>query len=41
MAQKLASQLGLSNHFFNHHTLAQQVKDYAADGIVKGVCHGR
>ena len=30
----LASQLGLSNHFFSHHTLAQQVKDYAADGIV-------
>jgi benzoyl-CoA reductase subunit B len=29
-----ASQLGLSNHFFSHHTLAQQVKDYAADGIV-------
>jgi benzoyl-CoA reductase subunit B len=30
----LASQLGLSNHFFSHHTLAQQVKDYSADGIV-------
>jgi benzoyl-CoA reductase subunit B len=29
-----ASQLGLSNHFFSHHTLAQQVKDYSADGIV-------
>lgn len=30
----MASQLGLSNHFFSHHTLAQQVKDYGADGIV-------
>ena len=30
----LASQLGLSNHFFSHHTLAQQVKDQSADGIV-------
>ena len=30
----LASQLGLSNHFFSHHTLAQQVKEYNADGIV-------
>jgi benzoyl-CoA reductase subunit B len=30
----VASQMGLSNHFFSHHTLAQQVKDYAADGIV-------
>ncbi len=30
----LASQLGLSNHFFSHHTLAQQVKEYGADGIV-------
>lgn len=30
----LASQLGLSNHFFSHHFLAQQVKDYAAAGIV-------
>jgi benzoyl-CoA reductase subunit B len=30
----LASQLGLSNHFFSHQTLAQQVKEYGADGIV-------
>lgn len=30
----LAAQMGLSNHFFSHHTLAQQVKDYAADGLV-------
>jgi benzoyl-CoA reductase subunit B len=30
----LASQVGLSNHFFSHHTLAQQVRDYSADGIV-------
>jgi benzoyl-CoA reductase subunit B len=29
-----ASQIGLSNHFFSHHALAQQVKDYAADAIV-------
>jgi benzoyl-CoA reductase subunit B len=29
-----ASQIGLSNHFFSHHTLAQQVKEYGADGIV-------
>ena len=29
-----ASQLGLSNHFFSHQTLAQQVRDYSADGIV-------
>ncbi len=29
-----ASQLGLSNHFFSHHTLAQQVKEFGADGIV-------
>lgn len=30
----LASQAGLSNHFFSHHALAQQLKDFAADGIV-------
>jgi len=30
----LAAQFGLSNHFFSHHTLAQQAKDYLADGIV-------
>jgi len=30
----LASQMGLSNHFFSHHALAQQMKDFAADGIV-------
>ncbi len=30
----LAAQMGLSNHFFSHHTLAQQMRDYAADGIV-------
>ena len=29
-----ASQLGLSNHFFSHQTLARQVKEYSADGIV-------
>ena len=29
-----ASQIGLSNHFFSHHTLAQQVKEYGADAIV-------
>jgi benzoyl-CoA reductase subunit B len=26
--------MGLSNHFFSHHALAQQMKDFAADGIV-------
>ncbi|MGB8346373.1 MAG: 2-hydroxyacyl-CoA dehydratase family protein [Ktedonobacteraceae bacterium] len=30
----LASQIGLSNHFFSHHQLAQQVKEFAADGLV-------
>jgi len=30
----LASQAGLSNHFFSHHQLAQQVKEFAADGLV-------
>ncbi len=30
----LAAQMGLSNHFFSHHALAQQVKDFAADGLV-------
>jgi benzoyl-CoA reductase subunit B len=29
-----ASQIGLSNHFFSHDTLAQQVTEYQADGIV-------
>jgi benzoyl-CoA reductase subunit B len=30
----IAAQMGLSNHFFSHHALAQQVKDFAADGLV-------
>jgi benzoyl-CoA reductase subunit B len=30
----VAAQMGLSNHFFSHHALAQQVKDFAADGLV-------
>lgn len=30
----LASQRGLSDHFFSHLTLGQKVQDYSADGIV-------
>ncbi len=30
----LAAQRGLSNHFFAHERLAQQIKDYAVDGVV-------
>jgi benzoyl-CoA reductase subunit B len=30
----IAAQMGLSNHFFSHHALAQQVNDFAADGLV-------
>jgi benzoyl-CoA reductase subunit B len=30
----IAAQMGLSNHFFSHHALAQQVKDFAADGLI-------
>lgn len=30
----LASQFGLSNHFFSHNQLAEQVKEFGADGLV-------
>ncbi|MGO8949400.1 MAG: 2-hydroxyacyl-CoA dehydratase subunit D [Ktedonobacterales bacterium] len=30
----IAAQMGLSNHFFSHHALAQQVTDFAAHGLV-------
>lgn len=30
----LAAQRGLSNQFFAHERLAQQIKDYAVDGVV-------